>query len=166
MDITTEDWVHQDVAQYNVTYFLNVCADVIEVPAACKRLQKLSPAPAFQVSANGQCHSLGTLKTFQWKPLDTNKPDKGMVLTYKNGDLCGTGGQRMSIRYVFTCSRNYDKDAGPMVRMWFDFPSLSVGYLPEGPVPLRCRVAQCVWMSWFISPAEPWSRRRSRRHQC
>jgi|ERR1712166_1661678 len=115
MDITTEDWVHQDVTQYNVTYYLNVCADVIELPPACRRLSKLTPAPAFQVTSNGQCHALGTLKTFKWKPINSDEPDKGMSLSYKNGDPCGNQGQTRSVKYLFTCSKFYGKDSGPMV---------------------------------------------------
>lgn len=63
---------------------------------------KTDPAPAYQVSARGECfalgnltsqscleilltHSSGTLKTFKWKPLDTKHPEKGMVLFYQNG---------------------------------------------------------------------------------
>eukprot|EP00658_Telonema_sp_P-2_P009242 TRINITY_DN13476_c0_g1_i4.p1 TRINITY_DN13476_c0_g1~~TRINITY_DN13476_c0_g1_i4.p1 ORF type:complete len:292 (+),score=67.53 TRINITY_DN13476_c0_g1_i4:52-927(+) len=113
-DIETEDWVHQDVTQYNVTYYLNVCADVIELPEACKKLKKVDPAPAYQVTNTGQCKTLGFLKTFKWKPIDTHDPEKGMILVYKNGDKCD-GNRRSSLRMIFTCSRGFDSEAGPMV---------------------------------------------------
>jgi len=115
MDIDTEDWIHQDVVQQNVTYYLNVCADVIEVPEVCQALQVTEPSPAYQVTANGQCDYLGTLKTFKWKPIDSAKPGKGMILHYENGGSCGGQGQTKSVKYVFTCSRYFDQDAGPMV---------------------------------------------------
>merc|ERR1711957_188154 len=109
------DWVHQDVTQFNVTYYLNVCADVIEVPEVCAQLKMTEPAPAYQVTATGRCHYLGTLKSFKWKPIDTVNPGKGMMLFYQNGGSCGNQGQTKSIKYVFTCSRYYDHQTGPMV---------------------------------------------------
>merc|ERR1711957_846115 len=87
------DWVHQDVTQFNVTYYLNVCADVIEVPEVCAQLKMTEPAPAYQVTATGRCHYLGTLKSFKWKPIDTVNPGKGMMLFYQNGAAAATKGR-------------------------------------------------------------------------
>ena len=42
------------------TYYLNVCADVIEVPEVCAQLKMTEPAPAYQVTATGRCHYLGS----------------------------------------------------------------------------------------------------------
>jgi len=114
VDVNEYDWVHQDTTQYNVTYYINVCADVLKVPDACKALMKTDPAPAYQVTATGQCHALGTLKSFQWKPYDTNHPEKGMILFYQNGDPCGKFSTRRSIKFLFTCSKHYDHTSGPL----------------------------------------------------
>jgi len=114
-NIQLYDWIHQDVTQFNVTYYLNVCADVIEVPEVCQKLKMTEPAPAYQVTATGHCHYLGTLKSFKWKPIDTLNPSKGMMLYYQNGGSCGNQGQTKTIKYIFTCSRYYDQDDGPMV---------------------------------------------------
>lgn len=114
MDYAEADWIHMDDTIANTTYFLNICSDVILVPPACKVLQKMDPSPAFQVTAAGQCFYLGTLKTFQWKPIDSTVPGKGLELYYENGERCGWGKTR-KIKFVFTCSKYYTLEDGPMV---------------------------------------------------
>lgn len=108
-DLESMDWVHQDDTIKNQTYYLNVCSDVIAVPPACRELQKMDPAPAYDVTPTGECFYLGeppnlpawddggftrvvtgTLKTFQWRPIDTNTPMKGMELYYENGAVEST----------------------------------------------------------------------------
>lgn len=59
MNYAEMDWIHMDNTIANTTYFLNICSDVILVPPACQALQKMDPAPAFQVMNDGQCHFLG-----------------------------------------------------------------------------------------------------------
>merc|ERR1711998_115203 len=83
-----EDWIHVDAIHTNTTYYMNVCANTMAVPQACQSLAKHDPSPAFQVSDNGNCYYLGTLKTFKWKPIDPTTPAKGMKLFYQNGERC------------------------------------------------------------------------------
>jgi len=132
--ITDADWIHQDDTKVNTTYFLNICSDVIMVPPACAALQKMDPAPAFQVTADGQCFFLGTLKTFQWRPIDTNTPGKGMELYYENGEACGLGVTR-KIKFVFTCSKYFTIKDGPMVV--YQAPS-GCEYEVQWPSPVGC----------------------------
>jgi len=133
-DYSEMDWIHQDDTIANTTYFLNICSDVILVPPACKELQKMDPAPAFQVTATGQCFYLGTLKTFQWRPIDTAVPGKGMELYYENGEGCGWGRNR-KVKFVFTCSKYYTLKDGPMVV--FQHPD-GCEYEVQWPSPVGC----------------------------
>jgi hypothetical protein len=109
-----EDWVHRDAIHRNTTYFLNVCANTMAVPPQCQELAKKDKSPAFQVSDNGQCYYLGTLKTFKWKPIDSQIPSKGMVLFYANGERCGNGRTRQ-VKMTFACSEYFTYSDGPMV---------------------------------------------------
>jgi hypothetical protein len=63
LDFPAVDWVHNDETIANQTYYLNVCSDVHLVPPACKDLQKLDPAPAFEVNPAGGCFYLGAPNT-------------------------------------------------------------------------------------------------------
>jgi len=134
LDYEGMDWVHEDNTIKNQTYYLNVCSDVILVPPACKELQKMDPAPAFDVSPTGECFYLGTLKTFQWRPIDTNVPMKGMELYYENGEQCGLGMKR-KIKFVFTCSKFFTIQDGPMVV--FQHPN-GCEYEVQWPSPVGC----------------------------
>merc|ERR1719502_1999377 len=109
-----EDWVHRDAVHRDTTYYLNVCANTMAVPPQCKKLAKHDKSPAFQVGDNGNCYYLGTLKTFKWKPIDTENPSKGMVLFYANGERCSNGRARQ-IKYTFACSEYFTYSDGPMV---------------------------------------------------
>lgn len=109
-----EDWVHVDAIHKNTTYYLNVCANTMAVPDACKTVQKHDPSPAFQVADNGGCYYLGTLKTFKWKPIDSAVPTKGMSLYYENGERCGNGRSRQ-IKLTFACSEYFTYSDGPLV---------------------------------------------------
>jgi hypothetical protein len=71
-----EDWVHRDAVHRNSSYYLNVCANTMAVPPACRKLAKHDKSPAYQVADNGDCYYLGTLKTFKWKPIDPKIPSK------------------------------------------------------------------------------------------
>merc|ERR1719231_188598 len=133
-DLESVDWVHQDDTIANQTYYLNVCSDVIAVPPACRELQKMDPAPAFDVTPSGECFYLGTLKTFQWRPIDTNTPNKGMELFYENGESCGLGKKR-KIKFVFTCSKYFTLNDGPMVV--FQHPNVCE-YEVQWPSPVGC----------------------------
>jgi len=130
------DWVHNDDTVRNQTYYLNVCSDVILVPPACKDLQKMDPAPAFEVTPTGQCFYLGTLKTFQWRPIDSLAPAKGMELYYENGESCGMG-KRRKVKFVFTCSKFFTLTDGPMVV--FQHPN-GCEYEVQWPSPVGCPV--------------------------
>ena len=44
-----EDWVHRDAIHRNTTYFLNVCANTMAIPPACRKLAKKDKSPAYQV---------------------------------------------------------------------------------------------------------------------
>jgi len=109
-----DDWFHKDALVSGVSYYLNICANTMVVPNACKKLAKQDPAPAYQIGSNGNCYYLGTLKTFKWKPIDTLVPGKGMVLAYQNGERCGNGVTRQ-VKYTISCSENFGYDDGPMV---------------------------------------------------
>eukprot|EP00656_Telonema_subtile_P024849 TRINITY_DN26_c0_g1_i1.p1 TRINITY_DN26_c0_g1~~TRINITY_DN26_c0_g1_i1.p1 ORF type:complete len:354 (+),score=60.27 TRINITY_DN26_c0_g1_i1:91-1152(+) len=109
-----DDWIHNDATASGTTYYMNICANTMVVPQACKALAKKDPSPAYQVSSNGHCYYLGTLKTFKWKPIDSLEPGKGMILAYQNGERCGDGVSRQ-IKYTVTCSENYGYDDGPLV---------------------------------------------------
>jgi len=133
-NISKVDWVHEDATITNQMYYLNVCSDVILVPPACKALQKMDPSPAFDVTPSGECFYLGTLKTFQWRPIDTNEPKKGMELYYENGESCGMG-RRRKIKFVFTCASHFSVTDGPMVV--FQHPS-GCEYEVQWPSPVGC----------------------------
>eukprot|EP00658_Telonema_sp_P-2_P079043 TRINITY_DN7559_c0_g1_i4.p1 TRINITY_DN7559_c0_g1~~TRINITY_DN7559_c0_g1_i4.p1 ORF type:complete len:203 (+),score=25.27 TRINITY_DN7559_c0_g1_i4:175-783(+) len=85
-----DDWVHKDATVSGVSYYLNICANTMQVPRACKKLAKKDPSPAYQIGSNGHCFYLGTLKTFKWKPIDSAVPSKGMILAYQNGAVSYT----------------------------------------------------------------------------
>jgi hypothetical protein len=133
-NISKVDWVHKDAVIANQMYYLNVCADVILVPPACKALQKMDPSPAFDITPNGECYYLGTLKTFQWRPIDSNQPNKGMELYYENGEACGLGRKR-KIKFVFTCAKHFTYADGPMVV--FQHPN-GCEYEVQWPSPVGC----------------------------
>lgn len=110
-----EDWIHVDAIHTNTTYYMNVCANTMAVPQACQSLAKHDPSPAFQVSDNGNCYYLGTLKTFKWKPIDPTTPAKGMKLFYQNGERCLGSGRTRQIMYSFACSEYFTYADGPLV---------------------------------------------------
>jgi len=109
-----DDWHLNDARHGNTTYFMNVCANTMAVPAACRKLAKRDPSPAFQVGDNGDCYYLGTLKTFKWKPIDTKVPSKGMKLFYQNGERCHNGRTRQ-VMFTFACSEHFSYSDGPLV---------------------------------------------------
>merc|ERR1712166_1380924 len=55
-----DDWFHKDALVSGVSYYLNICANTMVVPNACKKLAKQDPAPAYQIGSNGNCYYLGT----------------------------------------------------------------------------------------------------------
>lgn len=134
LDFPAVDWVHNDETIRNQTYYMNVCSDVHLVPPQCRELQKMDPAPAFETNAKGECFYLGTLKTFQWRPIDSNVPNKGMELFYENGESCGLGKKR-KIKFVFTCSKYFTLNDGPMVV--FQHPN-GCEYEVQWPSPVGC----------------------------
>jgi len=109
-----EDWMHRDAIHRNTTYFLNVCANTMAVPPQCARVAKHDKSPAYQVSDNGSCYYLGTLKSFKWRPIDTENPSKGMTLFYANGERCRNGRSRQ-VKFTFACSEYFSYADGPMV---------------------------------------------------
>lgn len=133
-DLSVADWVHEDATIKNQMYYLNICSDVLLVPPACKKLQKSDPAPAYDVTPSGECFYLGTLRTFQWRPIDTNVPQKGMELYYENGETCGLG-KRRKVKFVFTCAQHFTLDDGPMVV--FQHPN-GCEYEVQWPSPVGC----------------------------
>lgn len=133
-DLEVADWVHDDATIKNQKYYLNVCSDVLLVPPACKALQKKDPSPAFDVTPEGECFYLGTLRTFQWRPIDTNVPMKGMELYYENGESCGLG-HRRKVKFVFTCAKHFTLKDGPMVV--FQHPN-GCEYEVQWPSPVGC----------------------------
>jgi len=132
--LETVDWVHEDATIKNQKYYLNICSDVLLVPPACAKLQKKDPSPAFDITPSGECYYLGTLRTFQWRPIDSAEPMKGMELYYENGESCGLG-KRRKVKFVFTCAKHFELTDGPMVV--FQHPN-GCEYEVQWPSPVGC----------------------------
>jgi len=94
-------------------YYLNVCGDTELLPHQCKRLAKHTSAPAYQVfqqdDGKGDCYWLGSTKSYEWSLIDETRPQKGIELVYKNGEMCGNKRAR-EIRYHFICAHGFEKE--------------------------------------------------------
>ena len=47
-----QDWTHTDAVHGKTKYYLNVCANTMAVPDACKALAKKDKSPAYQVMSH------------------------------------------------------------------------------------------------------------------
>mmetsp|Transcript_19721 Transcript_19721/g.54843 ORF Transcript_19721/g.54843 Transcript_19721/m.54843 type:complete len:174 (+) Transcript_19721:174-695(+) len=75
-------------------YYMNVCANVQEVPQECKMYRKEVKAPVYQVRNDTYCHWLGLEANHEWDYIERGSPYVGVQITYSDGELCEEGVRR------------------------------------------------------------------------
>eukprot|EP00286_Rhodomonas_abbreviata_P013417 CAMPEP_0181321596 /NCGR_PEP_ID=MMETSP1101-20121128/18777_1 /TAXON_ID=46948 /ORGANISM="Rhodomonas abbreviata, Strain Caron Lab Isolate" /LENGTH=269 /DNA_ID=CAMNT_0023429449 /DNA_START=369 /DNA_END=1178 /DNA_ORIENTATION=+ len=83
-------------------YYINVCANVQEIPHECRVLQKDIRSPVYQVRNDSFCHWLGLEGSHQWDLIEPGSPFVGVQLTYSDGEYCQEGVNRQ-VRLQFYC---------------------------------------------------------------
>ena len=110
-----DDWDVRFEKQ-NFRLKINVCSNVDEtkLPPGCRGLTAKGVfSPVWQTNEPGQsCYYLGNLAKPNWYLIDKTKPEKGVVLSYSDGQQCGARGSR-TVSLHMVCANNFESKEPP-----------------------------------------------------